>query len=89
MPRPTDRYRFKKEAEARFPYTVDIEVPDRGLGQRLNAMHDWCRETGGEWAQHGYAIRNVGAKPRDFARFYFMDEGKAEAFWGKWAILDP
>lgn len=33
MPRATDRNRFKKEAEARYPFTVDIEVPELGLGK--------------------------------------------------------
>ncbi|MCB2052012.1 MAG: hypothetical protein KDE63_11360 [Novosphingobium sp.] len=80
MSRSTDRNRFKREAEVRYPYRVDIEVPDHGLGQCLNAMHDWCRLHGGDWAQHGYSERRAGQAPREVARFYFAINGHALAF---------
>ena len=69
----------KKLAEDRYHWRVDIEVPPDGLGPRLNAMHDWCRERKVDWAQHGYL-----EAMRDFARFYFMAEAAAVAFRERW-----
>jgi hypothetical protein len=40
--RPTDRNRFQRDAERRFPIKVDIPVPPGGLGRRLTDMLDWC-----------------------------------------------
>jgi len=52
--RPTDRNRFHKDAEARFPIKIDAVV----YGQRwpYAEMLAWCRENvaAGEWAQHDY-----------------------------------
>lgn len=80
MPRSTDRTRFKHEAESTYPFRVDIEVPERGLGQRFNTMHEWCREHAGAWAQHGHMERRKGQAPKDFARFYFATRDTAAAF---------
>ncbi len=78
---------FRYAAEQRFQHKVDIEVIYPGLGQRLNQMHDWCRENAkpDDWAQHGYMEKpNSSDVPRDFVRFYFEHRATAELFGNAW-----
>ena len=83
------RIPFKREAEKRFPHTVDIPVPRDGLGALLNDMLSWCREHAGEWAQHGHSKPGEsGESRRDLARFYFMSAADAAAFSQVW-LFDP
>jgi len=82
------RHPRKQEAEAKFRYRVDIPVPAGGLGDRLNAMLDWCQiniQPAG-WEQHGHSIQEAAQVPKDFARFYFLTEQDAERFRQHWAI---
>jgi hypothetical protein len=54
MAHPTDRTRFRKDAEARFPIKVDVPVPTDGKAWPFAEMLAWCRENvalGSE--QHG------------------------------------
>jgi hypothetical protein len=79
---------MKQIAERRFPFRVDIVVPSFGLGQRLDAMTEWCRSTwpAGSWAHHGHRNRPAkGATPVDLARFYFDSQEAAQAFRSRWA----
>jgi hypothetical protein len=74
-------------AERTFPHNVDILVPSFGLGQRLNAMLEWCRENVPPqgWDHHGWEERRGHrVDPRSWARFYFMDADRAEAFRRRW-----
>lgn len=78
---------FRHAAEQRFKHKVDIEVIYPGLGQRLNEMHDWCREKlkPDDWAQHGYMEKpNSIDVPRDYVRFYFEHRAMAELFVNAW-----
>lgn len=36
-----------------YRYQVELTIPERGFGNRLNDMHDWCREHGPDYKQHG------------------------------------
>ena len=64
-------------AETLFPVRVRVPVPPRGLGLRLNEMHDWLREhapNGGHWVgsqHHGLS---------DAALVYFGDIKVAHEF---------
>jgi hypothetical protein len=91
MARPTDRNRFQKDAEAKFPHRFDVPVPDGGLGRRLTDMHAWCAANvaAGEWAEHSHQERRKGFRPVDFARFYFASEADAEAFRQRWMAPPP
>ncbi len=76
---------FKREAEKRFPYKVDIPAPEGGLGSRLDAMQQWCRHNVGQWAYQSHTERGqVGERFRYFARFYFTAEEDADAFKWEW-----
>ena len=86
MARPTDRTRGKKDAEATYPHRIDVPVPGGGLGKRLPAMLDWCRENvaAGLWAEHGHSERREGVAPLYYSRWYFMTEADAAAFRWRW-----
>lgn len=86
--RRTDRTRFRKDAEAKFPIKVDIPAAE-GSGRRLAKMLTWCQANvaAGTWAQHGYMDwkrRDDRGIPIDFARWYFANEADAEAFRRQW-----
>ena len=76
----------KREAEAKFPYKVDIPIPMFGLGNRLNEMLQWCRVNfgAGDWAEHNHSERPISGARADFARFYFLNEADADAFRQQW-----
>ena len=78
---------FRYAAEQRFQHKVDMEVPVGGFGQRLNEMHDWCRENAApdDWAEHSYREKlTPGQVPRDYARFYFEHSAMADLFVTVW-----
>ena len=91
--RPTDRDRFRKDAEARFPIKIDIA---RAYGQPwpYADMLAWCFENvpSGAWEQHGYMDwnrRDDNGAPMDFSRWYFMSDADAEAFRRRWVTDFP
>jgi hypothetical protein len=89
MARPTDRTRFRKDAEARFPIKVDIAVPPSGEPWPFTEMLAWCQANLAvdAWAQHGFmdkTRRDEHGIPIDFARWYFANEDDAEAFRQQW-----
>jgi hypothetical protein len=89
MARPTDRTRFRDDAEAKFPIKIDIPVPAYGEPWPYVEMLAWCREhvAAGAWAQHGYMDkkrRDDRGIPIDFTRWYFMDAADADAFKKRW-----
>ncbi len=67
-------------AERQFPFAVEIEVPGRGLGQRLNDLHRWCGEIAGAG---NFVARGRLEGARDFVLFRFKDPDAAAAF-GRW-----
>jgi hypothetical protein len=84
---------FKDEDERRFPYKVDVLVPETGLSRDPTAMLEWCRARVPEpaWAYHGHTRRErKGEPPLHRVRWYFVDEADAEAFRRRWleAISD-
>jgi hypothetical protein len=77
----------RDEAERRYPWRVDVLVPELGLQQRLTAMLDWAegRLDRDAWDQHGLtAGLTATGSPQDWARFYFLEEGAARAFQAAW-----
>lgn len=58
-----------------YPHQVEIEVPEGGLGERLNAMHQWCLKNAPD-----YMTRSADAFPRQAVRFCFGNAAVAEAF---------
>jgi hypothetical protein len=78
----------RQTAESRFPYKLDIHVPEAGARRRLREMLDWCRKnTTGQWTHHivvNRGRRDILGVPLDFVRFYFMEEIDAEAFRQAW-----
>jgi hypothetical protein len=78
----------RQTAESRFPYKLDIHVPEGGARRRLREMLDWCRKnTTGQWTHHivvNRGRRDILGVPLDFVRFYFMEEIDAEAFRQAW-----
>jgi hypothetical protein len=83
----------RRTAESRFPYKLDIHVPESGVRRRLKEMLDWCRKnTTGQWTHHilvDRQRRDVLGVPLDFARFYFIEESDAEAFRRAWPTESP
>jgi len=67
----TSRSRIDRD----YPHQVDIEVPEGGLGKRLNAMHRWCGERAPD-----YVTVSVNDYPRQAVRFGFRSDGAARRF---------
>ena len=63
---------FKRE----FPHIVEVAVPPRGLGKRLDAMHAFHAERGIE-ACLGRGRREDN---QDYLRWYFTDPTTAASF---------
>jgi hypothetical protein len=78
----------RNTAEGRFPYKLDVHVPEANVRRRLKDMLDWCRKnTTAQWTHHvvvNRERRDVLGVPLDFVRFYFMEESDAEAFRRAW-----
>jgi hypothetical protein len=86
--RVTDRNRFRKDAESRFPIKIDIAVA-YGQPWPYADMLAWCFENvpARQWEQHGYMNwnrRDDSGAPMDFSRWYFMSDADAEAFRKRW-----
>jgi len=87
--RATDRTRFQKDAEARFPIKIDVPVPCSGEPWPFAEMLAWC---GGciasdAWAEHGFRDkkrRDELGIPIDYTRWYFAYEADAVAFDRQW-----
>ena len=66
-----------KAVEQDFPHVVDIAVPPRGLGPRLNAMYDFH-------ARHGIQPKRGQWRSADdgggVIRWCFTDQALARAF---------
>lgn len=65
-----------KLIESKFPYHVDMMVPEGGFGTRLDAMHKW-HDTQGIPAVSGQSRRENG---RDIIRWCFADLVTAALF---------
>ena len=65
---------MKSIYKKRFPHRADVPRPPRGLGKRLNEMHQWCHARFGGQGGEG--------RPRAVysATFYFLNEADAAAF---------
>jgi hypothetical protein len=61
-----------KQIERDNPYFVDIQIPEGGLGRRLDKMHAWHLERG--------TRAKMGSGGLWTARFCFADPASAEAF---------
>ncbi len=66
----------QKATEREFPYVVEIAVPPRGLGKRLDAMHAFHAERG-ILACLGRGRHEDG---KDHLRWYFADARTAVSF---------
>ena len=87
--RPTDRTRFRKDAEAKFPIKIDIPVAPSGQPWPFAEMLAWCHANvaAGAWAQHGFMDkkrRDERGIPIDVTRWYFLSDADAEAFRARW-----
>ena len=67
----------KRRAEREYPFAVEIEVPPRGLGERLMEIHRWCRQRTGD---DGYVATGRLDGLRDFAVYRFKDRQAADDF---------
>ena len=90
--RPTDRTRFRRDAEANFPIKIDIAVAC-GQPWPYADMLAWCRENmaPGVWDQHGFMDRKRRDEhgfPIDVSRWYFRNAADAEAFRKRWMSAD-
>jgi hypothetical protein len=64
----------QKATEREFPHVVEIAVPPRGLGKRLDAMHAFHAERGIS------ACLGRGRDGKDHLRWYFADARTAVSF---------
>jgi hypothetical protein len=92
--RPTDRNRFRKDAEAKFPIKIDARVPASGAPRLFADMLAWCHANlaAGAWAQHGYMDkkrRDERGIPIDVVRWYFLEAADAAAFRRQWLPNEP
>ena len=78
-------YETRLKAGRTLGHTVDIPVPEGGLGGRLNRMHAGKR-TSWRVAQHHHSIWLAGRVPEDYVRFYFATAEDAELFRWKWVL---
>ena len=65
----------RRQIDRNYPFQVEIEVPEGGLGERLNAMHAWCTENAPD-----YQTKGAGEYPTDAVMFCFGDKVQAAAF---------
>jgi hypothetical protein len=74
-----------RDAERRFPVRIRIAVPDHGLGDRLNRMHDWLDQDAGA---DGWAMTPSGVRGgvNDALAIHFADATIASAFVARWCI---
>jgi hypothetical protein len=78
-------YQTRRDAERKYPYRVDIAVPEGGLGKRLHDMVEWCGGRFAEWTSHGLTSeKDDRGIAIDLVRFYFMDEMAAQQFRDHW-----
>ncbi len=63
-----------------YPHQVEIEVPHMGLGNRLNEMHDFCRQRGFDVKGHG-GTRAAEGRVVDLSYWCFATPEVAEEFW--------
>lgn len=89
MARSTDRTRFLRDAERRFPIRIDVRVPRSGEPWPFTEMLTWCSANvpEGAWEQHGHMDkrrRDARGIPIDYARWYFVSEADAAAFDSCW-----
>jgi hypothetical protein len=89
--RATNRTAARRDAERRFPHTVDMHVPLDEVDVRIRDMVAWCWQCAkpGAWEQHshhGLRRRGDSELSLDVVRFYFMDARVAEAFRGRWQL---
>jgi hypothetical protein len=75
--------RAARDAERRFPVRIRIAVPDRGLGERLNQMHEWLDQNAGSdgWAMTPSGVRGMLNDPTSI---FFADATIASAFVARW-----
>jgi hypothetical protein len=66
-----------KAVERDFPHFVEFPIPEGGLGDRLNAMHDWHLARGIQ-ARHGQSRRDENGQY--FIRWCFGDAAMAKSF---------
>jgi hypothetical protein len=74
-----------RDAERRFPVRIRIAIPDRGLGDRLNQMHEWLDQNAGAdgWAMTPSGVRGV---LNDAISVCLGDATIASAFVARWCI---
>ena len=65
-----------KETERRYPHIVELMVPLKGFGLKLNEMHAW-HSTRGIQTQRGSGRYHDG---RHYVRWCFADLEEAKAF---------
>jgi len=65
-----------KETERHYPYIVELIVPLKGFGTKLNDMHRW-HSTRGIQTQRGRGRYHDG---RHYVRWCFADQKDAKAF---------
>jgi hypothetical protein len=65
-----------KEIERRYPHIVELRVPLKGFGPKLNEMHDW-HTTRGIQSQRGSGRYHDG---RHYVRWRFGGLEDAKAF---------
>lgn len=75
------------EAERTFPVRVKIAVPPGGLGQRLDAMHQWLDGTCGAdgWVMTPAGISGVA---NHAVAVHFRDPALASAFVARWCVAN-
>jgi hypothetical protein len=73
------------DAERRFPVRIRIAIPDRGLGDRINQMHEWLDQNAGTdgWAMTPSGVRGV---LNDALSIYLADATIATAFVARWCV---
>jgi hypothetical protein len=77
--------RTARDTERRFQVRINIAVPDRGLGERINQMHQWLDENAGAdgWAMAPSGTRGIA---NDALSIYLTAATVASAFVTRWCI---
>ena len=66
----------KRDIDRLYPHRVEITIPEKGLGLRLSAMHDFMKAM--DWAHVSRSTREIGVKEAMCWRF--VDAADADAF---------
>jgi hypothetical protein len=73
--------RTQRHVEQEFPHLVEVEIPPRGLGRRIELLQAWCVDTTGHDGFATWTRRDLPAL-KDYSQYRFRSSETAARFTG-------